>query len=308
MPHVATAPVAYGALTRSGRPFQQRSAARVGPSRGVNRPLQAFRSSPTTAPPVGLLAVMVWAPPRSLAATRGIFSFPQGTEMFQFPQCPPIMRSAPGQSPGGLPHSDSPGSPVASTSPGRFAAWPRPSSAVITKASTVRPSSQTSPAAHLAARLAPVRDQSRSPCRRGHDHAPHQGIALPVRRREVRQPRALHLSMCARSVGWSRGDSNPGPPPCKGGALPAKLRPRQTSATPLRGAPSDRSLNNPPRRLAAPVGAPGLEPGTSALSGPRSNQLSYAPLWLALVDAFRSAKGLPPANDCAAEDEVSRLT
>ena len=30
------------------------------------------------------------------------------------------------------------------------------------------------------------------------------------------------------------------------------------------------------------VGAPGLEPGTSALSGPRSNQLSYAP-WLAGV-------------------------
>jgi hypothetical protein len=28
------------------------------------------------------------------------------------------------------------------------------------------------------------------------------------------------------------------------------------------------------------VGAPGLEPGTSALSGPRSNQLSYAP-WVA---------------------------
>ena len=27
----------------------------------------------------------------------------------------------------------------------------------------------------------------------------------------------------------------------------------------------------------SPVGAPGLEPGTSALSGPRSNQLSYAP-------------------------------
>ena len=27
------------------------------------------------------------------------------------------------------------------------------------------------------------------------------------------------------------------------------------------------------------VGAPGLEPGTSALSGPRSNQLSYAP-WM----------------------------
>ena len=29
----------------------------------------------------------------------------------------------------------------------------------------------------------------------------------------------------AHPGGWSRGDSNPGPPPCKGGALPAKLRP-----------------------------------------------------------------------------------
>jgi hypothetical protein len=60
--------------------------------------------------------------------------------------------------------------------------------------------------------------------------------------------------------GWSRGDSNPGPPPCKGGALPAKLRPPKPK-------PSTHPL----------VGAPGLEPGTSALSGPRSDQLSYAP-------------------------------
>jgi hypothetical protein len=64
---------------------------------------------------------------------------------------------------------------------------------------------------------------------------------------------------CARGRRWSRGDSNPGPPPCKGGALPAKLRPPDQPALP------------------PVVGAPGLEPGTSALSGPRSNQLSYAP-------------------------------
>ena len=32
--------------------------------------------------------------------------------------------------------------------------------------------------------------------------------------------------------GWSRGDSNPGPPPCKGGALPAKLRPPARSGSP----------------------------------------------------------------------------
>ena len=64
----------------------------------------------------------------------------------------------------------------------------------------------------------------------------------------------------ARGPEWSRGDSNPGPPPCKGGALPAKLRPRW------------------PRRPGPPVvGAPGLEPGTSVLSGPRSHHLSYAP-------------------------------
>ncbi len=69
---------------------------------------------------------------------------------------------------------------------------------------------------------------------------------------------------------WSRGDSNPGPPPCKGGALPAKLRPptaaSRRSAFPLQA-------SHRPNR----VGAPGLEPGTSALSGPRSNHLSYAP-------------------------------
>ena len=56
---------------------------------------------------------------------------------------------------------------------------------------------------------------------------------------------------------WSRGDSNPGHPPCKGGALPAELR--------------------PPGRGNTRVGAPGLEPGASALSGPRSDRLSYAP-------------------------------
>src|SRR6188472_3850254 len=34
---------------------------------------------------------MVWAPPVSLAATPGILSFPQGTEMFQFPRCPHLL-------------------------------------------------------------------------------------------------------------------------------------------------------------------------------------------------------------------------
>ena len=67
--------------------------------------------------------------------------------------------------------------------------------------------------------------------------------------------------MTQGSSRWSRGDSNPGPPPCKGGALPTKLRPL-----------------GPNQQTYPLVGAPGLEPGTSALSGPRSNHLSYAPV------------------------------
>jgi hypothetical protein len=97
-------------------------------------PAQAARTSSFACP--------VWAPPVSLAATPGILSFPQGTEMFQFPQCPhPHSGGCITVAGDGLPHSDTPGSPVASSSPGLFAAWPCPSSAAGAKASTVRSSS-----------------------------------------------------------------------------------------------------------------------------------------------------------------------
>jgi hypothetical protein len=52
-------------------------------------PPPAHSSNPPLASPAGYPASRVWAPPRSLAATRGILSFPRGTEMFQFPRCPP---------------------------------------------------------------------------------------------------------------------------------------------------------------------------------------------------------------------------
>ena len=83
--------------------------------------------------------------------------------------------------------------------------------------------------------------------------------------------------------GWSRGDSNPGPPPCKGGALPAKLRPPEL----LRPCPHRNG-----------VGAPGLEPGTSALSGPRSHHLSYAPRDSALFASSTAAVSarVPPGG------------
>ena len=56
------------------------------------------------------------------------------------------------------------------------------------------------------------------------------------------------------SLLWRWWDSNPRPPACKAGALPAELHPL------FKGAPN--------------MGLPGLEPGTLPLSGARSNQLS----------------------------------
>jgi hypothetical protein len=51
-------------------------------------PPPAHSSNPLLASPAGYNASRVWAPPRSLAATKGILSVPRGTEMFQFPRCP----------------------------------------------------------------------------------------------------------------------------------------------------------------------------------------------------------------------------
>jgi hypothetical protein len=51
-------------------------------------PPPAHSSNPPQASPAGYSARGVWAPPRSLAATKGILSVPRGTEMFQFPRCP----------------------------------------------------------------------------------------------------------------------------------------------------------------------------------------------------------------------------
>ena len=98
-------------------------------------------SNPRQAAPVSSYACQVWAPPRSLAATEGILSSPRGTQMFHFPRFPPGSLRVMGRAPTGLPHSDSLGSQAASASPRHFAAWPRPSSAAIAKASTLRPSS-----------------------------------------------------------------------------------------------------------------------------------------------------------------------
>ncbi len=70
-----------------------------------------------------------------------LISFRRATEMFQFTHFPPLGYVFPQRSPDitleGLPHSDSPGSSLACSSPGTFRRSPRPSSAFSAKASTL---------------------------------------------------------------------------------------------------------------------------------------------------------------------------
>ena len=166
------------AVTRS-------SGLRLNPGRAARRlpPPPAHSFNPPQASPAGYAARGVWAPPRSLAATKGILSVPRGTEMFQFPRCPPRLPWVPGRAPGGLPHSDIPGSQAASASPGHFAAWPRPSSAANAKASTMRPS-----CGYPASR--PIGD------RRGRDRRPARASGtLPSCRTTCRLPRSRGLPL-----------------------------------------------------------------------------------------------------------------
>jgi hypothetical protein len=80
----------YGALTPCGGPFQASSASlRFCPTAwrvtwpawsGLQPPCRNGRCLGTA---------WVWAAPGSFATTTGILSLPRGTEMFQFPRCPP---------------------------------------------------------------------------------------------------------------------------------------------------------------------------------------------------------------------------
>ena len=69
---------AYGILTLSDRPFQQRSAPVSSPARTLSCPPSAS-FNPQQAAATASFAPWVWAPPGSLAATTGILSVPRGT-------------------------------------------------------------------------------------------------------------------------------------------------------------------------------------------------------------------------------------
>jgi hypothetical protein len=112
------------------------------PARGGCRPLHCARPTPIrhrrqAVPPHGFGLLPVRSP---LLGESSLFL--EVLRCFSSPGAPPppSRRQVPGRAPGGLPHSDTPGSQAASASPGHFAAWPRPSSAANAKASPVRPS------------------------------------------------------------------------------------------------------------------------------------------------------------------------
>ncbi len=86
--HTRLPAVAYRTLTLCGDPFQRSSADQKASSARRLPPPPARPFNPAQASPAGCAARTVWALPRSLAATGGIFSFPRGTEMFQFPRYP----------------------------------------------------------------------------------------------------------------------------------------------------------------------------------------------------------------------------
>ena len=77
---------------------------------------------------------------------------------------------------------------------------------------------------------------------------------------------------------WRWRDSNSWPPACKAGALPTELHPH---------------LDFYSIQRLSPMGLSGLEPPTSRLSGVRSNQLSYKPIFFCNLAATYSPTPSP---------------
>ena len=96
---------------------------------------------------------------------------------------------------------------------------------------------------------------------------------------------------------WRWWDSNPWPPACRAGALPAELHPQIIGNLLL--------LRTSIRKLM--VGPSGLEPPTSCLSGTRSNLLSYDPMWYSRTwcDKINQHSGTNPEH-CVSIELFSR--
>jgi hypothetical protein len=124
----------YAAVTLSGAAFQSASSGASRACGGRAAP-PGLSLQPHDRNGCLLGTVVVLAHPGSLATTTGMVSLPRGTEMFQFPRCPPLL--AVSVRTDGLPHSEIVGSQPARGSPTHIAALPRPSSARSAEASSV---------------------------------------------------------------------------------------------------------------------------------------------------------------------------
>ena len=121
--------VTYGTLTRSGQPFQCCSASQERPNEWFGTPLHSSRTTPSQQRvPARRLKRFGLLPFRS-PLLRESSLFLRVLRCFSSPSALTRIRGCTAVASSGLPHSDTPGSPGTSSSPGRFAAWPRPSSA-----------------------------------------------------------------------------------------------------------------------------------------------------------------------------------
>jgi hypothetical protein len=218
-------------------------------------PAPSASSYPRTAARTGSYAARVWAPPVSLAATPGILSSPRGTEMFQFPRCP---------------HRHTPVSR-------RFRRWVAPfGDPWITRCQHVPRAFRGVAASFIGSR------------RLGIHHA------LIFVDHPIRCPVCPYAAPAETPLppGKRRGSRAAVPPATMSATGPLFLRitpdlPCQTCSCGVAGirtpdlrrakAALSQLSYDPLPGPARLVGAPGLEPGTSVLSGPRSNHLSYAP-------------------------------
>jgi hypothetical protein len=233
--HPARAAVAYGALTRSGRPFQWRSAdaARLGegsvaPSTRSVLPPGRQRRLARTPPRFGLLPVR-----SPLLGESSLFL--QVLRCFSSLRAPRT-QAVPGYHPGRVAPFGDLGITGCQRLPRAFRRVA--ASFVGRRRQGIHRAPIIADASHPPSRPAPAADRRETapptPIGRGAiTTCPCGGQIAPTPHRVAGQGagNALHLSMCSAAARrWSRGDSNPGPPPCKGGALPAKLRPQTQAA------------------------------------------------------------------------------
>ena len=179
--------VTYGTLTLSGRPFQQRSASDSVAHSVVGLPPHSLdRSTPNghrrqPVPPVRFGLFPFRSPLlRECSLFLGVLRcFSSPTYLLH----PYTFRvGSPGITPVGLPHSDILGSVLARSSPRRFVAWPRPSSAPDAEASTVR-SSCGAPSHHPVHPVARFPQRLTSTARR--NDAPAQSSHTPTQMRRL---------------------------------------------------------------------------------------------------------------------------